>query len=209
MLNWFYKNFEKVAARIYVIGKQHYSRGVINSLFRKGLIHSTVNFSNSAEIQNLSHNINSIRIGAYSNIEGLIMVYPYGGDIQIGQYCSLSKYSRLISTEKILIGNRVLIGHNVNIIDNNSHPLCAKLRHRDFLESFSIGMQKHDLNAKPIIIGDDVWIGHDTTILKGVHIGEGAIIGSCSLVSKDVAPWTVNVGNPLRPIKNLEKIKIV
>ncbi len=64
-------------------------------------------------------------------------------------------------------------------------------------------MQQHDLNASPIIIEDDVWIGHNTTILKGVKIGQGAVIGSGSMVTKDIQPWSVNVGNPSRVIKYL------
>lgn len=193
----------KIYRKIYLLGKASYEKSVIDSLYGKGEIEPSVRFALTADLQNLSNNINAISIGKESNIEGLILVYSYGGEITIGEYCSLSVGSRIISTEKVSIGNRVLIAHNVNIIDNNSHPIDSALRHQDFKESFTIGMQPHDLNADPIIIEDDVWIGHNTTILKGVKIGKGAIIGSCSLVTKDVAPWTVNVGNPLRVIKKL------
>ncbi len=195
----------KIARKIYLIGKASYEKSVINSFYGKGLIDSSVRFSLSADLQNLSKNKSAISIGKQSNIEGLILVYPYGGKIQIGDFCSLSLNSRLISTENITIGNRVLIAHNVNIIDNNSHPIDAELRHQDFIESYSVGMQPHDLNAAPIKIEDDVWIGHNTTILKGVTIGRGAVIGASSVVTKDVAPWTVNVGNPLRVIKYLKE----
>jgi acetyltransferase-like isoleucine patch superfamily enzyme len=102
----------------------------------------------------------------------------------------------------------VLIAHNVNIIDNISHPIDAVLRHQDFLNSYTIGMKEYDLKAASIIIGDDVWIGYNTSILKGVTIGTGAIIGSGSVVTKDVKPWTVNVGNPLRCIRELEPVQV-
>lgn len=195
----------KIYRKIYLLGKASYEKSVIDSLYSKGKIEDSVRFSLTANLQNLSNNLSAISIGKESNIEGLILVYPYGGEITIGEYCSLSVNSRIISTEKISIGNRVLIAHSVNIIDNNSHPIDAALRHQDFKESFTIGMQKHELNGAPIIIEDDVWIGHNTTILKGVKIGKGAIIGACSVVTKDIAPWTVNVGNPLRVIKIIEK----
>ena len=195
----------KICRKIYLFGKVSYEKSVISSLYKKGMIDSSVRFTLTANLQNLSNDLSSISIGKESNIEGLILVHPFGGNIKIGEYCSLSIGSRIISTEKIIIGNRVLIAHNVNIIDNNSHPIDADMRHLDYKESFSIGMQKHDLNGAPIIIEDDVWIGHNTTILKGVTIGKGAIIGACSVVTKNIAPWTVNVGNPLRVIKNLEK----
>lgn len=193
----------KIARRFFLMGKESYEKGVINSLYSKGLIDSSVRFSLTADLQNLGGNRNAISIGKQCNIEGLILVYSYAGKVLIGDYCSLSPNSRIISTDNIVIGDRVLIAHNVNIIDNNSHPLNAEMRHQDFIESFTIGMQKHDLKAAPILIEDDVWIGHNTTILKGVTIGKGAIIGACSVVTKDVAPFTVNVGNPLRVIKYL------
>lgn len=195
--------FNKIATKLYLAGKLNYESALIKSFYSKGNIDQSVHFSLSTNLQNLSKNRNSITIGKQSNIEGLLLVYSYGGNIKIGDFCSLSPNSRIISTENIIIGNRVLIAHNVNIIDNNSHPINAELRHKDFLESFTIGMQPYDLNAAPIIIEDDVWIGHDTTILKGVKIGKGAIIGACSLVTKDVEAWSVNVGNPLRLVKYL------
>jgi galactoside O-acetyltransferase len=56
----------------------------------------------------------------------------------------------------------------------------------------------------PIIIEDKVWIGFDVSVLKGVTIGERAVIGACSVVTKDIPPYTVAVGNPARAVKNLK-----
>jgi acetyltransferase-like isoleucine patch superfamily enzyme len=201
MVKLFKNMFNVIASKIYLAGKVNYERALIKSLYFKGNIDPSVNFNLSADLQNLSKNKDAITIGRQCRIDGLLLVYAYGGKIKIGDFCSLSPNSRIISTDSISIGNRVLIAHNVNIIDNNSHPLDAELRHQDFVESFTIGMQPHDLNAAPIIIEDDVWIGHNTTILKGVTIGKGAIIGSNSVVTKNVEPFSINVGNPLRLIK--------
>ena len=77
-----------------------------------------------------------------------------------------------------------------------------------FMKIIITDMQKHDLNAQEIVIEDDVWIGFNSSILKGVKIGKGAIIGSNSVVTKDVESWTVNVGNPLRCIKKLTPVNI-
>jgi acetyltransferase-like isoleucine patch superfamily enzyme len=189
-----FKNyFIKVATKMYILGKANFERKVIENLYKKGTVHTSVKFSMNADLQNLSDNNAAITIGKESNIEGLILVYPYGGKVSIGDYCSLSPNSRLVSTAEIKIGNRVL--------------LDAVLRHQDFVESFSIGMQPHDLNAAPIIIEDDVWIGHNTTILKGVTIGRGAIIGSNSVVTKNIESYSVNVGNPLRVVQYLKEEK--
>ena len=53
----------------------------------------------------------------------------------------------------------------------------------------------------PTIVGNDVWIGYNSVIMPGVHIGDGAIIGTRSVVTKDVPPYTVVAGDPARPIR--------
>jgi putative colanic acid biosynthesis acetyltransferase WcaF len=58
------------------------------------------------------------------------------------------------------------------------------------------------LNSSPIVIGEQVWIAADVFIGPGVSIGDGAVVGARSSVFKDVAPWTVVVGNPARYLKD-------
>ena len=66
----------------------------------------------------------------------------------------------------------------------------------------TIGFQDNiNLSEKEIVIEDDVWIGFNSTILKGVTIGKGAIIGANTLILKDVPPYAVVVGNPARIIR--------
>ena len=60
------------------------------------------------------------------------------------------------------------------------------------------------VNSNPIKICDDVWIGMNVIILKGVTVGEGAIVGAGSVVTKDVPAWTVVAGNPARVVKVLK-----
>jgi len=102
----------------------------------------------------------------------------------------------------VQIGNRVLISHSVNIHDTNSHSLSAQSRHRHFLDIFvdraSGGLD--DIGSRPIIIEDDAWVGFGAAILKGVTIGRGAIVSACSVVTKDVPPFTIVAGNPARQI---------
>lgn len=61
------------------------------------------------------------------------------------------------------------------------------------------------VKSKPIKICDDAWIGMNCIILKGVTIGEGAIVGAGSVVTKDVPAWTVVAGNPAKVVKTLLK----
>jgi maltose O-acetyltransferase len=143
-----------------------------------------------------------LRIGANSQIMGILQILPHGGEIEVGRDCFVGEWTYIWSTVSIKIGNRVLISHNVNIHDNNSHSLSAERRHRQFVDIFSTGhpLRIDDIACKPVLIEDDVWIGFNSTILKGVTIGRGAVVGACSLVTTDVAPYTVVAGSPARPI---------
>ena len=204
MLEFLRKKYHQLAYRIYMTGKNEFYDQTLNHFKKKAIIDKTTVLHRGCEIRNLSKDPNRIKIGAYSQILGLLITYPYAGEIIVGTHCSLSEYSRIVSGKKITIGNRVLIAHNVNILDNISHSTSAKLRHEDFLANYSVGMKEFDLKAKEIIIEDDVWIGFNCIILKGVKIGRGAIIGAGSVVTKDIDPWTINVGNPIQCIKKLE-----
>ena len=102
----------------------------------------------------------------------------------------------------VVIGDRVLISHGVNIHDHIAHSLSADERHKHFVEIVTAGHPINLLNvsSKSIVIEDDTWIGFNATILKGVTIGKGAIVGACSVVTKDVPAYTIVVGNPAKII---------
>ncbi|MDJ1473721.1 CatB-related O-acetyltransferase [Cytophagaceae bacterium DM2B3-1] len=158
----------------------------------------------SARIINSQHDVSKITIGSHTHIEGELLIRDQGGNIFIGDYCYVGKDSRIWSSANINIGNKVLISHNVNIHDNNSHPLDADLRHIDFLqgvEATKNKKQKFDIRSAPINIKDNAWIGFNSIILKGVTIGEGAIIGAGSVVTKDVPDFAVVAGNPAQIIR--------
>jgi acetyltransferase-like isoleucine patch superfamily enzyme len=159
-----------------------------------------------AIIQNDTGDRERIRIGGNSWIKGYLLVFNHGGQITIGEHCFIGSDSKIWSACNIHIGNRVLISHNVNIHDSNSHPTDAQKRHLDYLHIRSKGLPlENDLNEKAIIIEDDVWIGFNSIILKGVKIGKGAIIGAGSLIAKDVESYTIVAGNPAVVIKNIER----
>ena len=126
-----------------------------------------------------------------------LLIFKHGGEITVGEDSFIGPQSRIWSASKISIGNRVLISHNVNIHDNNSHDLNANKRHEEFLKIFKTGLPENaNYNEKPIVIEDDVWIGFNSTIAKGVTIGKGAIIGHNSFVKSDVPSFAIMAGNP-------------
>ncbi len=161
-----------------------------------------------AKIINVGNRVNNLIIGENTHIRGHIQIIRDGGEVSIGDHCYIGEDTRIWASEKITIGNRVLISHNVNIHDNITHPLNAQERHQDFLRIINSGTvkdQNFDLRSKSIIIGNDVWIGFNSTILKGVKIGNGSIVGAGSFVTKDVPDSVVVVGNPAKILKSLEE----
>lgn len=141
-----------------------------------------------------------IAIGAHSVIRGDLFVYPHAGRLTIGQWCFVGQQSLIWSGASVTIGDRVLISHQVNIHDTDSHPMDAAQRHAQVRAILTTGhpAEPGDIRAAPVVIGDDAWIGFGASILKGVTIGAGAVIGARSLVLDDVPAGAVVGGSPAR-----------
>ncbi len=124
------------------------------------------------------------------------------GLIEIGDECYIANAS-LVCSEKILIGSRVFIAGGVTIADSDFHPLDPALRLADTIALSPIGNSKNRpaMRSKPVIIEDDVWIGFNATILKGVSIGAGAVIQPGALVAEHVSAGITVSGNPAKPVK--------
>jgi acetyltransferase-like isoleucine patch superfamily enzyme len=146
-----------------------------------------------------------IVVGNGSHIRGLLLVFKYGGQIQIGENCYIGDHSRIWSGDNIKIGNYVQISHNVNIMDTNAHEIDAIERAERWVDIFTHGAwtDKGNVLTSPIIIEDYAWICLNAIILRGVTIGKGAIVAAGAVVTKDVAPFTMVAGNPAKLIKTL------
>jgi acetyltransferase-like isoleucine patch superfamily enzyme len=108
----------------------------------------------------------------------------------------------LLCELEIVIGNYVLIGWNATIADTDFHPIAPAARIADAIACSPLGKQRPrpDIARRAVIIEDDAWIGPNSTILKGVRIGAGAIIEPGSLVTRDVTPGARVMGNPAQII---------
>ena len=160
----------------------------------------------SGRIRNLQARPDKIIIGAGSIIDGELLVFPSSGHISIGKDCYIGEGARIWSASAINIGNYVLISHSVNIHDTNSHSLNPMHRRQEFaaLTGTLPETEMPPVSTKPIVIGDDVWIGFNATLMKGVTIGKGAIVAAGSFVTKDVSPYTLVVGNPAYELRKLD-----
>jgi acetyltransferase-like isoleucine patch superfamily enzyme len=126
------------------------------------------------------------------------------GRIRIGDHTCIYDRSIIGSVNSIEIGSRVIISNHVHIYDNNNHPTDPALRSRMCLEGFDGDpwRWRHAENA-PVVIGDDVWIGEYAAVMKGVTIGQGAVVAAHAVVTKPVPPYTIVAGNPARVVKEL------
>lgn len=113
----------------------------------------------------------------------------FGRNIRMGKGCFIQQCCTFFDRGGITLGNEVFIGPKVNLITIN-HDANPDNRSATY--------------GRPIVIEDKVWIGINSTVLPGVRIGYGAIVGANSVVTKDVAPNTIVAGNPARFIKNIE-----
>lgn len=154
-----------------------------------------------------SHNITRVQLAENAQLvmdnNSLIMNGSYitvsaNRKLQIGANTYISQGVKLNTRSGLTIGNNVLIGHDTLIMDYDGHPIFEEHEIDD--GKFNIGG-----NSQPIVIEDNVWIGHRATILKGVTVGKGAVVGARSCVTSDVLPNTIVAGNPARVVK--ENIK--
>ena len=163
----------------------------------------------TAAIENKQGDPKDINIGAHTHVRGQLLTFWNGGQIHIGQWCYIGEGTRIWSQASVSIGDYVLIAHLVDIHDTNSHPVDWQERRLDtemILSGQGYRTPTETISA-PVVIEDDAWIGFKAIILKGVRIGRGAIVAAGTVVTKDVAPWSVVAGNPARLIDELQPIE--
>lgn len=119
--------------------------------------------------------------------------------IKIGKDCQINDNVHIAGVEKILIGKNVLIASKVFISDHNHGNYKGEEQ-----SSPSEKPSQRILKSKGVIIEDNVWIGEFCSILPGVTIGKGSIIGSNSTVTESVPPFSIAVGNPAKIIKKFD-----
>ncbi|CAK7078296.1 MAG: 2,3,4,5-tetrahydropyridine-2,6-dicarboxylate N-acetyltransferase [Parabacteroides sp.] len=130
------------------------------------------------------------------------------GVIKFGSYSKIGPGSKVLSVNRIEVGAYTAIARNVTICDNNNHPINPidrKIMRATPEGSFERSWTNSE--NKPIIIGENVWIGENSRICKGVNIGENSIIAANSVVTKDIPANSVAAGNPAKIVKtDIDKI---
>lgn len=116
----------------------------------------------------------------------------YGTNITLGNNVFINFNCTILDVCEVTIGNHVLIGPNVGIY-TGTHPIDPNVR----LTNYEFGL--------PIVIEDNVWIGGHSCILPGVTIGKNSVIGSGSVVNKDIPANSIAVGNPCKVIRKIDE----
>lgn len=164
-----------------------------------------ITFGKGARCQN-SGPKNNVVIGKHCTISALFQAL-YGGKITVGNNVYIGCNTILQSKESVAIHDNVIIANNVVVVDNNNHPTSPTARLSmsacDNYMKDELWTWKH-AESKPIVIEENVWIGRDARILKGVTIGKGSIVALGAVVTHDVPPYTVVAGNPAKVVKHLE-----
>lgn len=139
----------------------------------------------------------ALLIGAHCTMEGVHFALGEEARVEIGDYCYFTDTVLLCELE-LRIGSYVVLGWNVTLADTDFHPIAPALRIADAIACSPLGKgrPRPAIMRQPVVIEDDVWIGPNATILKGVRIGSGAFVEAGALVTRDVPPRARVVGNP-------------
>jgi len=154
-----------------------------------------------------------LKTGSHCILDGSFIFETENGQITVGDRVHIGG-STFVSVNGIEIGNDVTIAWDCLFYDHNSHSTSWEERKFDTEQEYQDMLHCGDpirnknwsvVKSAPIRICDKAWIGVGCKILKGVTIGEGAIVAAGSVVTKDVAPWTVVGGNPAKVLKTVQE----
>lgn len=155
-----------------------------------------------------------VHIGEKSLVHCGITLERERGIVTIGSNSFIGAGTRIACAERIEIGSDVLISWGCTIVDHDSHSLVWRERMED-VRQWREGMQRRGkigaaslkkwdvVPMAPVCIRDKAWLGFNVIILKGITVGEGAVVAAGSVVTKDVPAWTLVAGNPARIIREL------
>ena len=123
------------------------------------------------------------RLRIFSTMARTELVVFKGGKLEIGDCCAINYGTSIAATGSVRIGNRCRIGTYVLLLDNDFHTL-----------------ERRDVRppSRPVVIEDDVWICNRVIVLPGVTVGHGAVLGAGAVVTGDVPPRSLAIGNPAR-----------
>jgi acetyltransferase-like isoleucine patch superfamily enzyme len=173
---------------------------------RRLLSHPGVRIARTAKVMcrrvSVRSEKNKLSVGEGSIVEANLIFEREASEIAIGANTFVGS-SLIASASRIEIGDDVLISWGCTIVDHNSHSVAWSERNSD-VKNWYVGRKDWShVIIRPVVIGNKSWIGFNVCILKGIQIGEGAVIGAGSVITKDVSAWTLVAGNPAKVIREI------
>jgi acetyltransferase-like isoleucine patch superfamily enzyme len=145
---------------------------------------------------------NYLRVGANSLLASRVVYERPDASLTIGAR-SFVGLGLMSIAERVDIGDDVMVSWGATIIDHNSHSMLARQRVKDVERWMKGEKDWSGVRIEPVQIGNYAWLGFNVAVFPGVTIGEGAIIGACSVVTKSVPSWTIAGGNPARVLREM------
>lgn len=142
-----------------------------------------------------------LSLGKHTQVEGRLVFERPQARIKIGSRCFIN--GTLAAAQSIEIGDDVMTSWGVTIVDHDSHSPIFSQRKDDVVHWLAGHKNWQYVKMAPVKICDKAWIGFNVILLKGVTIGEGAVVGAGAVVTKDIPAWTVAAGNPAKVIREL------
>jgi len=147
-----------------------------------------------------------ITIGAECTLQGLLVTETDKSEIRIGNNVFIGSNTIIDCATRVQIDDDALVSYDCLLMDSNNHSNDASVRKNDLPDvKYGRAYNWDAIPSRPIRICRGAWIGARSIILKGVTVGEGAIVGAGSVVTKDVEPFTMVGGNPARVLRRLER----
>ena len=156
-----------------------------------------------------------VTIGERGLIKALFTFETEKGEVRIGNNTHIGG-AQFICRSGSTVCNDVTMARGITLYDHDSHSTDWEYRQHDneqcYVDYMATGnniahKDWSHVKTAPIVIEDKVWIGMDVLVLKGVTIGEGAVVAAKSVVTKDVPAWTLVAGNPAKVVKDLRNEK--
>jgi acetyltransferase-like isoleucine patch superfamily enzyme len=178
-----------VLANLLLTVRERLLAGLVTTAARRdATLGTATRLGSDGRVYNILGDKTAIKVGDNGMVRGELLTFGFGGRIEIGDWFYLGPMSTIWSASEINIGDRVLISHSVAIHDSDSHPTDPQLRFAQTRQILTKGHPRENpgVKTKPVRIGNDVWIGMGAIIMKGVTIGDRAIIGARAVVKTDV-----------------------
>ncbi len=145
-----------------------------------------------------------VRIGANSVIRGVVRCEgdgrcDIGAEVYVGDGAVISSWTR------VEIGDGSLLAHATQVFDNDTHPIDAGERRAHLRSILKLGPRRDfAIATRPVQIGRDCWLGFGAAVMKGVSIGDEAVVAAGAVVTSDVRTRTIVAGNPARQVRALD-----